>query len=59
MWDIEVIKKINNDAAEALDNKMPQRTALENAVQGGMSPISMIWFNSDGKRPNEMRKNRR
>lgn len=53
MWGIEVIKKINNDAAEALDNNMSQRIALENAVQGGMSPTKMLWFNSDGKPPKD------
>lgn len=51
MWDIEVIKAINKDAAEALDNNLPQRIALENAVQGGMSPTKMLWFN--GKPPND------
>ena len=53
MWGIEVIKKINNDAAEALDNNMSQRIALENAVQGGMSPTKMLWFNPTGKPPKD------
>lgn len=53
MWDLEVIKKINQDAAIAIDCNISQRIALENAVQDGMSPTKMLWFNPTGKRPNE------
>jgi len=53
MWDIEVLKKINSDAATAVQLGLPQRVALESALEHGMSPTKMLWFTADGKPPKD------
>ena len=53
MWDIQVIQKINSDAAIAVEAGLPQRVALEQALEHGMAPTKMLWYTTDGKPPKD------
>ena len=41
MWDLQVVKEINQIAANLIDKGKPQRTALEAIILNGMTPRYM------------------